>query len=73
MINSRWSESVVTMPDLKGLTMYEVVRNLSSYGLEMVFQGRGLVIEQTPSPGERLLPGRKCTFKFHPPTGGMNL
>ncbi|RMG58048.1 MAG: PASTA domain-containing protein [Deltaproteobacteria bacterium] len=57
-------ESSVVMPDLKGLTMVEVVDLLDSLGLEYELKGSGLAAGQFPAPGKRVKRGRTCRVYF---------
>jgi len=66
------SPSVVTMtanmsdggglPDLRGLSAREALRELARLGMSAKMQGAGVVIEQTPPPGSLIEPGAACTL-----------
>ena len=49
-----------TMPDLRGLGAREAARKLVALGLTPRIAGAGLVVTQTPAPGEPLEPGGIC-------------
>jgi hypothetical protein len=40
------------MPDLRGLTLRDAVRRASAFGLQMSPVGDGLVVSQSPEPGD---------------------
>src|SRR5215471_8418679 len=52
------------MPDLRGLSAREALRSLSRIGMSARLSGDGLVIEQSPAPGEALVRGDACTLKL---------
>jgi membrane peptidoglycan carboxypeptidase len=62
------------MPDLRGLSAREAVRQLSKIGLTARMSGDGFVLDQTPLPGSVVVRGVTCTLKLgrHAvATGGM--
>ena len=52
------------MPDLRGLSAREAMRSLSRIGMTARLSGDGLVIEQSPAPGDALVRGEACTLKL---------
>ncbi|HEY7056261.1 MAG TPA: penicillin-binding protein [Vicinamibacterales bacterium] len=64
------------MPDLRGLSAREAVRTLSQIGMTARMSGDGLVVTQSPEPGDALVPGGVCSLKLNrrqptaPLTGG---
>ena len=65
------SPSIVTMPagmtegglpDLRGLSARDALRELARLGMTVRMQGAGVVIEQTPAPGSLIEPGAACTL-----------
>ncbi|MGE5371784.1 MAG: stage V sporulation protein D [Solirubrobacterales bacterium] len=56
----------VTVPDLRGKSMRDVARILSRLGLHMDAKGYGLVIKQTPAPGEKIQQGATVQVYFQP-------
>jgi membrane peptidoglycan carboxypeptidase len=44
------------MPDVRGLSLRTAVRTLADAGLETSVSGSGLVVDQTPAPGEPIAP-----------------
>lgn len=55
------------MPDLLGLTMRDASRILSGYRLKPFFEGSGIAIRQSPTPGTEITPGDECFLQFKPP------
>lgn len=51
--------TIDTVPDLKGLTVREVIENLRGKKIDVEFKGNGLVMTTMPAQGERLTPGQK--------------
>jgi beta-lactam-binding protein with PASTA domain len=45
------------MPDVRGLSAREAVRVLSGAGLTVRLKGSGVVVTQTPAPGELIESG----------------
>lgn len=58
---------LVTMPDLKGLTMREAGQLLGKLGLQFDPQGTGVAIEQKIAPGTKVKAGSTVTVIFAPP------
>ncbi|HEX4379428.1 MAG TPA: penicillin-binding protein [Candidatus Acidoferrum sp.] len=60
----------VTVPDFSGKTMREVMTMCSRLGLEPVFVGSNLALEQTPSAGAQVKSGSRVTVQFGTPPPG---
>jgi cell division protein FtsI (penicillin-binding protein 3) len=58
------SEAAV-VPDVRGLGARDALRTLARLGLTARMQGAGIVIEQTPEPGEAFEPGAVCALVLH--------
>jgi cell division protein FtsI (penicillin-binding protein 3) len=66
------SPSIVTMtanmtdggglPDLRGLSARDALRELARLGLTARMEGAGVVVDQNPAPGTLLEPGGACTL-----------
>jgi len=66
------SPSIVTMtasmtdggglPDLRGMSARDALRELARLGLWAKMEGAGVVVEQTPEPGSLIEPGGACTL-----------
>ncbi|MDR1315193.1 MAG: transpeptidase family protein [Deltaproteobacteria bacterium] len=52
------------MPDVKGLSMREVLDLLSPSELSLEYQGSGLAVSQEPAPGTRTSPGQLARVVF---------
>ncbi len=52
------------MPDLRGLTMREVLKRMESVPVRLKFVGSGVVIEQKPEPAAELQDVETCTLVF---------
>jgi cell division protein FtsI (penicillin-binding protein 3) len=50
------------LPDLRGLSARDAMRSLAQLGLRPRLRGVGMVIDQSPAPGEPLEPGTVCTL-----------
>ena len=50
------------LPDLRGMSAREALRELARLGLTARMQGAGVVTEQTPAPGSPIEPGAECTL-----------
>ncbi len=50
------------LPDLRGLSARDALRELARLGLSARMQGAGVVIEQTPAAGSLIEPGGACTL-----------
>ncbi len=57
-------EGHVTVPDLRGLGLGEVVAELGRRGLQLEAKGSGVVVGQDPPPGGRLHPGETVRVVF---------
>ncbi len=55
------------MPELKGLTMRQVLRLLDPLELEIHIEGSGVAIEQKPGPLSMLQGISECWIRFSPP------
>jgi membrane peptidoglycan carboxypeptidase len=54
----------VEVPDLRGKSLRTVMSELSKLGFQVKAVGSGLVTEQFPSPGTRVIPGSKISIQF---------
>ena len=54
-------EQLIRMPDFRGKTIRTVLEECVSLGLEMAFNGSGVVVDQQPRAGTPLIPNSKCT------------
>jgi len=50
------------LPDLRGMSAREALRELAKVGLSAKMQGVGVVVEQDPSAGSPYEPGATCTL-----------
>jgi cell division protein FtsI (penicillin-binding protein 3) len=50
------------MPDVRGLSAREALRTLATFGLTSRLSGHGVVVQQSPLPGEPLERGGSCTL-----------
>ena len=50
------------LPDLRGMSARNALRELARLGLTARMQGDGVVIDQTPAPGSVVEPGATCTL-----------
>lgn len=57
----------VTVPDVTGMPVTEANRLLRGYGFEMMIEGSGLAVSQSPAAGEAALPSTRVTVRFEPP------
>jgi len=55
------------LPDFRGLTMREVLKNISALGLSVTLEGSGLAVNQTPGPGSSLKEITSVKVSFRPP------
>lgn len=55
------------MPDLRGRSLREALTVLASYDVELTVAGKGLVVHQSPAPGEPLPPGTRCRLELARP------
>ena len=55
------------MPDFRGLTMREVLKNISSLELNVTLEGSGLAVKQSPEPGVSLKEITSVRVNFRPP------
>lgn len=50
------------LPDLRGLSARDALRELARLGLTARMEGAGMVVEQTPAAGSPIEPGGACTL-----------
>ena len=50
------------LPDLRGMSAREALRELARVGLTAKMQGTGVVVEQDPPAGSPFEPGATCTL-----------
>jgi beta-lactam-binding protein with PASTA domain len=55
-----------TMPDIKGLSVREAIGRLSNSYLNISVSGSGVVVQQEPSPGDKISKGKKCVIICEP-------
>jgi hypothetical protein len=60
----------VTVPDFSGKTMREVMTMCSRLGLDPVFVGSNLALEQSPAAGAQVKSGSRVTVQFGTPPPG---
>jgi len=58
------AESAMVMPDLRGLSMGRAVDVMGRYSVKLNLVGTGVARQQTPTPGQLLVPGTECTVTF---------
>jgi cell division protein FtsI (penicillin-binding protein 3) len=56
------------LPDFKGLGIREVLEKAHSLGLNVLVEGSGLAVKQTPGPGVSLKQADTLKVRFRPPT-----
>jgi cell division protein FtsI (penicillin-binding protein 3) len=56
-----------SIPNVKGLGVRDVLRKAKRLGLEVVVEGSGLAVKQTPAPGAPLKKHGLLTVTFRPP------
>jgi cell division protein FtsI (penicillin-binding protein 3) len=56
-----------SIPDLRGLGVRDVLRRARGLGVEVVVEGSGLAVRQSPAPGTPLENQRLLTVTFRPP------
>lgn len=52
-----WSDGAFLLPDLSGLSMRDALVTLDGAGFELAVAGSGMVVSQSPAPGQRVRPG----------------
>jgi beta-lactam-binding protein with PASTA domain len=57
-------EVKIYMPDVRGMTMREVIRTLAPYQLKIKFAGSGFAAKQLPHAGKEIHPGTECLVTF---------
>jgi cell division protein FtsI (penicillin-binding protein 3) len=60
-------EPLKVMPDVRGLTIRQVLDLLHQAGVRCKLDGSGLAVAQDPAPGATLSPGDVCSVKFQSP------
>jgi cell division protein FtsI (penicillin-binding protein 3) len=55
------------LPDFRGLTMREVLKNISTLGINITFEGSGRAYEQYPKPGVSMNKVTSVKVSFRPP------
>lgn len=58
---------LVSVPDVKGLSMVEAGRQLRARGFEMILSGSGLAVRQEPAAGSYVAPGGRVLVTFELP------
>jgi len=58
------AESAMVMPDLRGLSMGRAVDVMGRHSVKLNLVGSGVARQQTPAPGQLLVPGTECTVTF---------
>lgn len=57
-------DALVEVPDVLGMSVSATEKLLGSYGLLMDELGNGLAVEQSPPPGDTVLPDTRVTVRF---------
>ena len=57
----------VSVPDVTGMPIAQANRLLRSYGLELLVEGSGLAVSQSPAAGATVHPTTRVTVRFEPP------
>jgi len=60
--SDRGYENVRSLPDLRGMSAREALRELARLGLTARMEGVGVVVEQNPPAGSPFEPGASCTL-----------
>ncbi|MBI5420228.1 MAG: transpeptidase family protein [Deltaproteobacteria bacterium] len=63
-VSSASLESSMVMPELRGLSMGRVVDVMGRYSVKLNLAGTGVAVQQSPPPGQVLVPGTECTVSF---------
>lgn len=50
------------MPDLRNLSLRTALKKISSFDLKVSIVGSGVVVDQSPKPGEKITPGMECVI-----------
>ena len=50
------------LPDLRGMSARDALRELARLGLTARMEGAGVVVDQNPAPGSLIEPGAACTL-----------
>ena len=56
------------LPDFRGLGMRDVLKKGHALGLNVLIEGTGIAVKQTPGPGVSLKRASTLRVRFHPPT-----
>ncbi len=64
---SRDKGGLVTVPNLRGMTIKEAGALLEDIGLYLEPEGSGVAVEQSVRPGEKVVTGTKIKVRFAPP------
>jgi beta-lactam-binding protein with PASTA domain len=60
-------EDDTSVPDLRGLALRQALSRLSAVAIEIGrVRGSGVVVDQTPAPGEPARKGTKCSLVLSP-------
>ncbi len=62
-----FSEKPGSLPDFRGQSMREVLRGGRALGLNVVLEGTGLAVKQSPRPGSSLKKIKSVKVSFKPP------
>jgi cell division protein FtsI (penicillin-binding protein 3) len=65
--NTGDNRDVELLPDFRGLTMREVLKNISELGINITFEGSGRAYEQEPEPGVSIDNVTTVKVSFRPP------
>jgi cell division protein FtsI (penicillin-binding protein 3) len=61
------NRNIDLLPDFRGLTMREVLKNISDLGINITFEGSGRAYEQEPEPGVSMDNITTVKVSFRPP------
>ncbi|MCJ7813499.1 PASTA domain-containing protein, partial [bacterium] len=61
------NDSPYHVPQLRGLSVREALKILSSRGIEGRIEGSGVVVRQDPQPGVKIVPGMVCYLRCQEP------
>ncbi len=64
---SSMNDSPYHIPQLRGLSVREALKILSSRGIEGRIEGSGVVVRQDPQPGVKIIPGMVCYLRCQEP------
>ncbi|MBF0550382.1 MAG: transpeptidase family protein, partial [Deltaproteobacteria bacterium] len=66
-------EGITTMPDLRGLSVRQVIRRLQGHDIKLSVDGSGWVVKQDPSPGVPLDKVKVCSVKLSDDPDGSDV